>query len=119
SQEEPELGLDDDLLALAEALSSEEDKEKSEEKKRPSKPSHKSRMSKAEKIAIQRAYDDDRATRLLPTFSSQAQFKDDSDEEDNPNDYHQLYSTRFPNFPPQIVEFGVLLKLLANVYLRN
>src|SRR5260221_2013611 len=93
--EESEPSEDEGILALADVASLDEKEEESVEEKQPSRASRKSDKSKAEKKAIKRAYDEDRKTRVLPTFSPHAlAFKDDSDEEGNPNDYHQFYLTR-------------------------
>ncbi len=54
----------------------------------------------------------------LNPVSINSHLKDESDEEIH-EDHNQNYSTRFPGFPNEVIEHGVLLKFLANVYLRN
>lgn len=57
--------------------------------------------------------------RKYPIALSTFDYKDDSDEDDLSHQNTLDYDKRFSNIPEEIAEMGVLIKLLANVYLRR
>lgn len=85
-------------------------------------PSSSAHEEKAHKKSVVKFPRITRASRHKPPapnpFPVASSIKDESDEE-IPEEHNQSYLTVFPGFPKEVIEHGVLLKFLANVYLRN
>jgi len=61
--------------------------------------------------------EEDRSTTPTSNKISRIKLKDDSDNEEIPDSDNQKYLEKFPDFPKKVIDYGIVLKLLTNVYL--